>query len=197
MDSNVLGRIANTAFYIHKNKIKGGGQFIESFRPGQIKSKSWLVDEVCNFNMEWNNVLVLGSWNSILLWELFNEQAKVTWFDFVDTDPTCHYHRDLYFEQNELKKNYSNIIMDATEFSDHKSYDLIINTSCEHMKDIPAVNGPLYALQSNNQFDLEEHINCVKSPEQLATQNRITDVRYKGELDLNNKKRFMVIGQYW
>ena len=197
MDTKVLGRVSNASFYLHKNRIRGVTQFMESFRPGQIECKSWLVDEICNFNMQWNNVLVLGSWNSVLLWELFQEQAKVTWFDFVDTDPLCHQHRDVYFEQNQLEKNYSSIIMDATEFSDHKSYDLVINTSCEHMKDIPAINGPLYALQSNNQFDLPEHINCVNSAKQLAEQNNITDIRFKGDLELENKTRYMVIGQYW
>lgn len=197
MEANVLGRVSDTAFYLFANKKPNVDQFMESFRPGQIKSKSWLVNEVCNFNLSWDNVLVLGSWNSILLWELFSEHGDVGWFDFVDNDPVCHEHRDIYFEINNIKKNYSNLIMDATEYSDYDNYDLVINTSCEHMKDIPAINGPLYAIQSNNQYDLKEHINCVNSSTQLAKQNNITDIRYEGELDLSNKKRFMVIGQYW
>lgn len=197
MEANVLGRVSETAFCLFANKKPNVDQFMESFRPGQIKSKSWLVNEICNFNLSWDNVLVLGSWNSILLWELFSEQADVGWFDFVDNDPVCHAHRDIYFEINNIKKNYSNIIMDATEYSDYDNYDLVINTSCEHMKDIPAINGPLYALQSNNQHKLKEHINCVNSSMQLAKQNNITDIRYEGKLDLGNKKRFMVIGQYW
>lgn len=197
MDKEVLGRVIDTSFFIQKKRIGGLESYLESFRPNQIKSKEWLVEEVCNFNMSWDRVLVLGSWNSILLYELFNASADIGWFDFVDTDYLVHRHRDIYFKINNLKQNYSNIKMDATEFSDHASYDLIINTSCEHMKDIPAVNGPVYALQSNDQTELPEHINCVRSAKQLASQNRITDIRYKGELDLGNKNRYMVIGQYW
>ena len=66
------------------------------------------------------------------------EHCCVNWFDFVDIDPEVHNDRDIYFEVNGLAKNYSSVLMDATDFSDHSSYDLIINTSCEHMADIPA-----------------------------------------------------------
>ena len=193
----VLGKVIDTAFYIYKNGVEGSNQFVESFRPGQIKSKSWLVDEVCNYKIEWNNILVLGSWNSVLLWELFNQQAKVYNFDFVDIDPVCHMHRDIYFKLNKIDQNYNNIIMDATHYSDYEGYDLVINTSCEHMNDIPAVYGPMYALQSNNQNELPEHINCVESAKHLAEKNNLTRVVYTGEKDLGNKKRFMAIGTYY
>jgi len=195
MDEKVLGRVANTAFHMQYNKINGIS-FVESLRPNQIICKKWLVEEICNIKMKWNKVLVLGSWNSVLLYELFSTYGEVTWFDFVDIDETVHKHRDLYFEINNIQKNYNSIVMDATEFSDHKSYDLIINTSCEHMHDIPAVYGPTYALQSNNYTTIPEHINCVESDLQLAKKNNITRILYSSSCKLSNYDRFMTIGYY-
>lgn len=197
MDSKILGKVIDAAFFLQKRNVPNHLDFIESFRSSQIQSKTKLVDEICNFDMNWNHILVLGSWNSVLLYELFSEQANVSWFDFLDIDPVCHRHRDAYFGLHNMRKNYSNLIMDATEFSDFSKYDLIINTSCEHMKDIPAINGPLYALQSNNNTSIKEHINCVNSSKALAKQNNITDIRYHGTIEIADYERYTVIGQYW
>lgn len=195
IDEKVLGRVANASFYMAANKINPIG-FVESFRPNQIKCKKWLVEEICNFKMSWNRVLVLGSWNSVLLYELFSVYGDVMWFDFVDTDQDAHDDRNIYFELNNMQKNYNSINMDATEFSDHQSYDLIINTSCEHMADIPAVYGPTYALQSNNYTSVADHVNCVSSSEQLADQCNITRKLFSGKLDIGPYERYMVIGYY-
>ena len=196
MDEKVVGRIAETAFYMSYNKIKSI-DFAESLRPNQIKCKKWLVDEIANINMNWKRVLVLGSWNGVLLYELLQEYCNVDWIDFLDNNPNCHRDRDIYFEINNIPKNYGTIEMDATEFSDHESYDLIINTSCEHMKDIPAVYGPTYALQSNNYTKIkDQHINCVRSTKELAQKNNITNKLFEGTLKMPNYDRFMVIG-FW
>jgi hypothetical protein len=196
IDEVVLGRLANTCFHMSKKDDRSVIDVVESFRPNQIKCKKWLVEEIANINPNWNRVLVLGSWNSILLWELAQVNFNVGWFDFLDNHPLAHKHRDMYFEVNGLEKNYSSIVMNAEDFSDHSSYDLIINTSCEHMPDIPAEYGPTYALQSNNYTSIKEHINCVKSEKQLAKQNNLTHILFKGSKKMPNYDRFMAIGYF-
>jgi len=196
MDEVVLGRLANLCYHMARHRDHSAVNIVESFRPNQIECKKWLVEEISNFNPNWEKVLVLGSWNSLLLWELMQLNCNVGWFDFLDNNPSVHKHRDMYFEVNGLKPNYSNIIMNAQDFSDHSSYDLIINTSCEHMPDIPAEYGPTYALQSNNYTSVKDHINCVKSSKQLANQNNITHILYEGKKKMPNYDRFMVIGYY-
>jgi len=197
IDEKVLGRVAETGFAM-VSKRKNAKELLESFRPKQIVCKSWLVQEIANINMNWKKVLVLGSWNSLLLYELMSTHCDVEHFDFLDNNTDCHRDRDIYFEVNNLFKNYSSITMDATKFSDHQSYDLIINTSCEHMKDIPAVYGPTYALQSNNYRAIkDQHINCVDSEDQLAKQNNLTNTLYKGKKRLDNYTRFMAIGYHF
>lgn len=190
----VLGRLANTTYTLHRKRIKGAEQFVESFRPNQIKCKSYLVNEIANTNTSFDNVLVVGSWNGVLLYELMKENCDVGWYDFLDVDPLVHFHRDLYFKIHDLKMNYNSITMDATGFTDYDKYDLVINTSCEHMKTIPAVYGPLYALQSNNYKSVKEHINCMTSLDQMIDEYKITNVLHKNEMDMGHYNRFTVIG---
>lgn len=196
IDEVVLGRFSNVCYHMSRKKDRSVIEVVESFRPNQIKCKKWLIEEIANLNPNWDRVLVLGSWNSILLWELAQVNCNIKWFDFLDNNPRAHRHRDMYFEVNGLEKNYASITMDAQDFSDHSSYDLIINTSCEHMPDIPAEYGPTYALQSNNYTSVKEHINCVKSAAQLAKQNNLTRVLYKDAKKMPNYDRFMAIGYY-
>jgi len=192
MDEKVLGRLANTAFHLRYGAL----DLIESFRPNQIECKKWLVEEIANYKMSFENVLVVGSWNGCLLWELMNEYCDVDWFTFLDVNPVCHADRDAYFDVNQIEKNYHSITMSATEFSDYESYDLVINTSCEHMLDIPAVYGPTYALQSNNYKSIKEHINCCASPKDLRDKNNITKTLFMDTKKMPNYDRFMVIGYY-
>jgi len=77
--------------------------------------------------------------------------------------------------------------------------DTIINTSCEHIEKftewfnaIP--KDKLVALQTNNYFDLPEHINCVKDINQFKQQAPLSNIIYEGELELEKYTRFMLIG---
>lgn len=76
--------------------------------------------------------------------------------------------------------------------------DLIINTSGEHIdlaewwNQVP--NGILCAIQSNNYFDGDGHINCVNSVEELIDQVPMDCVYYTGTLKLEKYDRYMIIG---
>ena len=77
--------------------------------------------------------------------------------------------------------------------------DTIINTSCEHIEKftewfnaIP--KGKLVALQTNNYFDLPEHVNCVKNLAEFKEQAPLSDVIFGGRLELEKYTRFMLIG---
>jgi hypothetical protein len=75
----------------------------------------------------------------------------------------------------------------------------IINTSCEHIENfkswydkIPA--GRLLVLQTNNYFEIKDHINCSTTLEEFTTNSPMTEVLYQGELQLPKYTRFMQIG---
>ena len=81
----------------------------------------------------------------------------------------------------------------------HEIPDTIINTSCEHIEKftewfnaIP--KDKLVALQTNNYFDLPEHVNCVKDINQFKQQAPLSNIIYEGELELEKYTRYMLIG---
>jgi hypothetical protein len=77
--------------------------------------------------------------------------------------------------------------------------DTIINTSCEHIENFNEwyskyPNGKIVVLQSNNFFEIKEHINCSSSLEEFANQTPMSHVYYDGELFLDKYTRYMRIG---
>ena len=104
----------------------------------------------------------------------------------------------MYHESNGLQRTYTCIENDVTALfaheDMHKQYDLIINPSCEHMEDIKAVKGPMYALTSNDYKGIKGHINTINKHEELAVKNGINSIAYEGSLKLTNYTRFCTIG---
>jgi hypothetical protein len=75
----------------------------------------------------------------------------------------------------------------------------IVNTSCEHIENFTSwydkiPNGKIVILQTNNYFDIDEHINCSESLSDFANNTPMTTVLYSDELILPKYKRFMRIG---
>jgi hypothetical protein len=78
--------------------------------------------------------------------------------------------------------------------------DVAINTSCEHLtqeqynKWLDNIQpGTKVVLQSNNFFDLEEHIRCSSSVDDFVKISNI-QVLYSGELQTPKYHRYMIIG---
>lgn len=83
-----------------------------------------------------------------------------------------------------------------------KDIDLVINTSSEHMPDMKDLisikkykRDTLFAIQSNNMFHIDDHINCVNSRYELIEKTGLSDIKYSGKLKMSNGyERYMVIG---
>ena len=55
----------------------------------------------------------------------------------------------------------------------------------------------MYILQSSNDTQYDDHINCVNDADELADQANLVDILYAGEKLLpNGMTRFMVIGRW-
>jgi len=82
------------------------------------------------------DIIILGSWyglNGMLLRQKIDNDIKI-WN--VDSDPLCKkYGKMLQSNNSDYKHNYS-IHDDALDhfFTKTENYQLIINTSCEHME---------------------------------------------------------------
>ena len=77
--------------------------------------------------------------------------------------------------------------------------DTIINTSCEHIEKFTEwfnaiLKDKLVVLQSNNYFEIDDHVNCVKDITEFKQQAPLSNIIYEGELELEKYTRFMLIG---
>lgn len=123
--------------------------------------------------------------------------------DLFDLDENCHRiatqyinHFDFPFRIVQFK--------DAFERRELRRRHIVFNTSSEHMPDTLNLKsfyksyptGPLLVIQSNNYFELNDHINCVNSEDELIEKNNIKTVFYKGKQSLPLYDRFMVIGRW-
>lgn len=92
---------------------------------------------------------------------------------------------------------------EGTKYSEKFLPDLIINTSAEHMNEEwynqirfkEMVSNPIVAIQSNNLFDIPEHINCVHSVDHMKKKFPMKEILFEGELQLKGYKRVMLIGR--
>lgn len=185
---------------------------------GQLRSKRWLIDELEDLELDLGIVFLCAGWYATLAHMLFDSKCHVNKIRSFDIDPTCANIADTINKQyidgwkfkaitedilninytthtwrgwSNLKQDYSNSIADTP--------NTIINTSCEHISmfkewysSIP--KGKLVILQSNNFFDVEEHVNCVKDQEELDFLTPMSDTLYLGTLALEKYNRYMKIG---
>ena len=90
---------------------------------------------------------------------------------------------------------------DGTELKLLDSANSVINTSCEHITQdkykkwlAKVPDSAQVIVQSNDYYELEEHVNCCKNLEQFARRS-LLEVDIKDEIELPKYKRFMVIGK--
>lgn len=159
----------------------------------QIQSKKWLINTLeAYYGTKLGLTYICACWYGLLpfLMEDRFDCRIIGWdFDIVAVEiarimnpkDTVH-----FFEKNIHDVNY-----DAVE--------TVINTSCEHIVDfsdwydkIP--KGKVMALQSNNFFDCEGHINCHIDLDHFKTSVPMDTYLFGGTLSFDEYDRFMIIG---
>lgn len=177
---------------------------IDSFSDNQHLSKESLIECLDTNGLidEDSTVVILGCWyGSILVDRLAPIVKQIV---AVDMD------EETIKIGKEFFKHYKNIewvVADVFDDEDKLYYEnanLIINTSCEHMKNMVEWNNwdyiktdPLYmAFQSNDMFGIEGHINCVKSMDDFRDQ--LPKCFWIKEESIKDSRgtRFMLVGQY-
>ena len=202
------------SFFVNNTEI-----WDDCFSRGQIESKLWLVKELKKCKLDLGTVFLCAGWYATLATMLFESNIKIDKIRSFDIDESC---KDIaetfnkpWFVDNWKFKSITQDIMDINYYEhtwqswsnannrmSNPITDIpntIINTSCEHIKNfaewyakIP--DGKLVVLQSNNYYEVEEHVNCVSSIEEFATKAPMTDILYEGELVLSKYTRYMRIG---
>jgi len=186
--------------WVYKNYPEKIESFAQSLTPKQIKCKEWLVSELLNIPYEFESIQLYGGWFGYPLIDILSKQYRIKQVLNVDIDSvaleTCQKYSRCF--NHYFVKTLNTHVTDQFESYDT---DLVINTSSEHMDDLPKlINNKRYkkscvfALQSNNMDHLEEHINCSTSEDELVEKSSLSKILYKGTLTFDNYKRYMVIG---
>lgn len=180
---------------------------------GQLKSKMWLIDHLPN-NL--GIVFICAGWYAVLASIMFESNLRFDKIRSFDIDKSCANIADTFnrkyvvngwkFKASTLDIHKLTYPLTYTTYrKDGSSVDLtempntIINTSCEHIDNFrlwydhlpPNV---LLCLQTNNYFEIEDHINCSKSLDHFAETTPMSNVLFEGELPLEKYNRFMRIG---
>lgn len=214
----LIGNINPTEITNAVRMLEGNKDFVEdSLSQGQIKSKLWLINELKKLKLDLGTVFLCAGWYAILATLIFEHNIKVTKIRSFDIDksvlaiaerfnkkwvledwkfkPAVYDIHDIDF--NEFTYNVTRTDGQVRELTDKP--DTIINTSCEHIhnfsdwyKKIPA--GKIMILQTNDYFDLPEHVNCSESLSAFADQTPMSELLYEGSIDCGQYVRFMRIG---
>lgn len=176
---------------------------LESFWKGQLRSKVWLIEnleQVLSAHYNKKTVSIYGGWNGVLASLIFNSNINIARITSIDIDPACEDTAITINRRYNLEGKFTAITADMVTIT-NESADIVINTSCEHITqeqyNIWLNNQPedaLFVLQSNNYYDLEEHINCSKDIDDFLSKSNLKPL-YCGSLELPLYNRFMLIGR--
>ena len=176
----------------------------------QLESKLWVTEELQTLKIEPKVVGILAGWYSNFLTPLLLEKMNVNfiWNFEIDQDvkEISYKFNKRYKEQKKYECHITDIMFKEIwrKEEKHGAFDVLINTSCEHMfpmrrfreLNMKLSGNPIYVLQSTDEDKYDDHINCVDGPEELAQQAELTDIMYSGTKILDSgMKRFMVIGK--
>jgi hypothetical protein len=174
---------------------------LESFWKGQVNSKVWLAENLIGFvPVRPLNIVIYGGWNGVLASILFNSNLSIQYITSIDIDPVCENIANTVNRRYLDKNKFTAITADMTTVTD-ESADVVINTSCEHITQQQydkwlsnQPNDAVVALQSNNYFNLDEHIRCSENLEDFVQMSNINPY-FRNTLRTLKYDRYMLIGK--
>ncbi len=174
----------NKLVYVLKHYNYG---FWISFSRNYLAGKIWMINKLEEHFSRNLKCIVVGGWNGVtalLLNYIFDDGVLST-----DIDPKC----------TEIATALGINARTADMFKiDYSGYDLIINTSCEHVDakwfdSLPG--GTIICAQSTN-FEWPTHVNTVDSMDEFMEQSNLQHYYFAGRISKDEKHwRYMIIGK--
>lgn len=175
---------------------------LESFWKGQLKSKTWLIDNLAKIVQTKNNTVVIhGGWNGVLSALLFNSDIDIKHITSLDIDFSCEEVAAMINKRYEMENRFCAVTGDMTVYQYQNAPSIVINTSSEHitqeqyetwLSNVPEQT--LIVIQSNNYHSLPEHIRTFDTIEQFAVSSKLNNILCKEVLELPLYNRFLIIG---
>ena len=141
------------------NDISTIRDIINSVNDNQIKNKLWLIEKLNPYlNMYTSpKISIAAGWHGLLA-HLLNDKENIHSFDIDDSCKKTKLFDNVSYKTKDIIKH------------DPKDSDFLICTSCEHITDDNVLTWikrkkeeSIAVIQSNNYFDIKDHINCKNS----------------------------------
>lgn len=171
----------------------------------QIASKQWLAEALAQtYPRPEGPIWVLGAWYGVLgALLLDDDRLAVPGIVSLDIDPTCAPTAEILNHRHVAAGRFRAVTADmmAVDFAAQTpAPGLVINTSCEHLEDVPGwiatlPQGLPLVLQSNDYFREPDHRSCVPSLDAFREQAGLSEVWFEGARPTKNYTRFMLIGR--
>ncbi len=171
----------------------------------QIASKQWLVEALAQtLPRPEGPVWVLGAWYGVLgALLLDDDRLAVPQVVSLDVDPSCAAIAETLNHRHVASGRFRAVTADMMTLdfaATTPAPGLVINTSCEHLADVPGWLATLPAglpllLQSNDYYREPDHRSCVPSLEAFRDQAGLSEVWFAGARPTKNYTRFMLIGR--
>lgn len=182
-------------------EARNNSDLLDSFSPNQFASKEKLITSINNLNIldADSEIVILGGWYGSILIPAFKQVKRIT---LIDIDANA-----VSIAKNRLFNHYSNVdfitsdVFDKDRHGRIKSADVIINTSCEHMKSMQhlealAHSEAYFAFTSNNMHDIEGHTNTVNNLEEFIQQlPSNAKVLHQDEIEDSRGIRYLLVGK--
>ena len=195
----------------HRERPWAFQRLVDASTTSQLESKFWLTEELSNVNESPKSAVLLGGWFAHVITSLLLDYTSVEKVTNFEIDEDAHFISYKFNRRYKKKEEIGyhgvpdgdaqyrsirrNVLFESLkgvetftgDGKDPDQFDLVINTSCEHMFPMwkfrelnPQLLGKLFVLQSTNAREFEDHINCVDSEDELVDQSMLGDILYKG-----------------
>jgi len=159
-----------------------------------------------------------AGWYGSLALLLFESGLEVEKIRSFDKDAECHKIADTInrpYVMSEWKFKAQTADIHEINYTDGHEYitlksngegqklydkpDTVINTSSEHIENFKEwytsiAPGTLVILQTNDYFEIADHINCVKNIDAFKDMAPMSNILFEGTLNLEFYNRYMLIG---
>lgn len=171
----------------------------------QIASKQWLVEALAeHYPKPAGPIWVLGAWYGVLGAMLLDDpRLAIDQVVSLDVDPSCAEVAKTLNHRHVGSGRFRAVTADMMTMdfgAQSPAPGLVVNTSCEHLADVPGWVATLPAglplvLQSNDYYREPDHRSCVPSLDAFREQAGLAEIWFAGARPTKNYTRFMLIGR--
>lgn len=168
------------------------------FSKSQVLSKIWMAEILTKFNLNYNNILLIGGW--LTHHSLYLKDINYNKLFSIDPDNTINdlisvINPNAYIENKEINQCFDHD-NNLTFYNKVLEPDLVINTSSEHMdlEWFEKLKPGTTVFIENNSDPIEEHINYSETFPDFIKKYPVSKTYYRGELTLARYKRYALYG---